>query len=409
MARITIVSAGHLATCPRMLKAADALSSVGYDVRVVSPLLSDRLTTIDRALHARRIWRWFPVPLGRAQAPARWLLSGGRTRIARRVAAALGNHRPHRIATYAYSRGYTELTNAILQERSDLVYAGTNGAITAALDAAARAGVPCGIDFEDFHCGELAPAGEGELINALAGAVMQDASLRAAFVTAAGEAVARACAERFGREPIVINNVFSLPAPPRRRASTGPLRLYWFSQTIGQGRGLEDVIDAAGWVGLPIELHLRGVPVPGYIEQLRTQAAASAPLLTLTVHQPTDPDAMIGSCDAFDAGLGVEPGSSENNRLVLSNKTLTYPLAGLALVLTGTPGQQPLADTLDGDAIVYEPGNTRALADGLRRWARDRTTLDRARSAAWEAARTRWHWEYPSERDRLLATVRSVV
>src|SRR5689334_18552428 len=150
MARITIVSAGHLATCPRMLKAADALSSVGYDVRVVSPLLSDRLTTIDRALHARRIWRWFPVPLGRAQAPARWLLSGGRTRIARRVAAALGNHRPHRIATYAYSRGYTELTNAILQERSDLVYAGTNGAITAALDAAARAGVPCGIDFEDF-------------------------------------------------------------------------------------------------------------------------------------------------------------------------------------------------------------------------------------------------------------------
>ena len=33
--RVTIVSAGQLSTCPRMVKAADALYAEGYRVRVV--------------------------------------------------------------------------------------------------------------------------------------------------------------------------------------------------------------------------------------------------------------------------------------------------------------------------------------------------------------------------------------
>jgi len=34
--RICVMTAGHLSTCPRMLKAADALAEAGYRVRVVS-------------------------------------------------------------------------------------------------------------------------------------------------------------------------------------------------------------------------------------------------------------------------------------------------------------------------------------------------------------------------------------
>ena len=34
-ARICVVTAGHLSTSPRMLKAADALHAAGYHVRVV--------------------------------------------------------------------------------------------------------------------------------------------------------------------------------------------------------------------------------------------------------------------------------------------------------------------------------------------------------------------------------------
>ncbi len=34
--RVCVVTAGHMSTCPRMLKAADALYGAGFDVRVVS-------------------------------------------------------------------------------------------------------------------------------------------------------------------------------------------------------------------------------------------------------------------------------------------------------------------------------------------------------------------------------------
>src|SRR5438093_5578557 len=50
----------------------------------------------------------------------------------------------------------------------------------------------------------------------------------------------------YGVRPLPIHNTFSIvPADANKRAD-GPLRLYWFSQTLGAGRGLEDVIRAAG-------------------------------------------------------------------------------------------------------------------------------------------------------------------
>jgi hypothetical protein len=133
-----------------------------------------------------------------------------------------------------------------------------------------------------------------------------------------------------------------------------------------------------------------------------------APGFPLVVHPPADPDSMIESCGPFDAGVASEPGHVANNALALSNKALTYPAAGLALILSDTAGQRPLADSLGGDAIVYRPGDVETLAEGLRRWAVDPSALARARAAAWEAAQHRWYWEHPSERDALLAAVAAV-
>jgi hypothetical protein len=75
------------------------------------------------------------------------------------------------------------------------------------------------------------------------------------------------------------------------------------------------------------------------------------------------------------------------------------------MVLTDTPGQRPLADDLGSDAIVYAPGEIERLADGLAQWAGDRRALARAKAASWEAARCRWHWEHPLERDQLLSAI----
>ena len=47
-ARVTVVTSGHLSTCPRMLKVADSLADAGYAVRVVATLHEPWAAETDR-------------------------------------------------------------------------------------------------------------------------------------------------------------------------------------------------------------------------------------------------------------------------------------------------------------------------------------------------------------------------
>jgi hypothetical protein len=407
-ARITIVTAGHLATCPRMLKAADTLHDAGYQVKVISTSQTPWAASADRRLHARRGWRWQCIPYDRSTAPWRWFVTGVRSRLSRALARMPIASRPMWVMGPAFSRVHAELVRAIVSERQDFVYGGTSGAIAAVTEASRRTGTPCGIDFEDFHCGEHTGDAAGSTRDGLAAIVMADAVRQASFVTVGSAAIARACEERFGVAPITINNVFPLPASPGLERGVGPLRLYWFSQTIGPGRGLEDIVAAVGRCGIEAELHLRGRIIHEYGDDLATLSRTTAPRLRLVQHQPRDPDEMVNACRGFDIGLAVEPGHTLNNALSLSNKALTYPLAGLAMAMTRTPGQRVLIDHLGEDAVSYAPGRFEDLAAGLERWHEDRSALRRAQEASWSAACTRWRWDHPLERDALLEAVRRV-
>jgi len=88
---------------------------------------------------------------------------------------------------------------------------------------------------------------------------------------------------------------------------------------------------------------------------------------------------------------------------------LTYILAGLAVVLTDSPGQRAFADDLGDGALRYQTGDIASLANGLRLWAEDRGRLRRARQAAWQAAKRRWNWKHPSERGALIDAVSGVL
>jgi hypothetical protein len=407
-ARITVVTAGHLATCPRMLKAADTLHESGYKVRVISTQHTRWASDADRQLHARRDWRWNCVRYDRGTAPWRWFATGARSRLAQAVIRHAPGADHNGMAPLAFSRVHTELVRAILSEKQDFIYGGTSGAIAAVAEASRRSGVPCALDFEDFHCGEHGDGPDGPVRDRLAATIMAGAVAQASFVTVGSAAIGDACAERFGISSVTINNVFRLPAAPIHESGSGPLRLYWFSQTIGPGRGLDEVVRAVGMADIPAELHLRGVAIPEYAASLDAQCRAMAPRLRLMQHSTSDPDGMVTACHGFDIGLAVEPGLTLNNALCLPNKALTYPLAGLAIAISRTPGQRVLAEHLGSNAIVYAPGDVDALARGLARWHADRDALHRARRASWQAACDRWRWDHPLERDTLLASIRAM-
>jgi hypothetical protein len=118
---------------------------------------------------------------------------------------------------------------------------------------------------------------------------------------------------------------------------------------------------------------------------------------------------MTDLASAFDVGLSLEQPVSLNRPLCLTNKVLTYLLAGLAVAMTDTPGQRPLREALGGNALVVAPGDVKALAKGFRRFAEDRSYLGECRIASWKAARSRWHWEHAEEKGKLLRLVEAAI
>ena len=408
-ARICVVTAGHLSTCPRMLKAADALHDAGYDVRVISTHTTGWAAAADPAIGASRGWRWRVVNYDRAEAPATWLRTGARQKAARAL-ATLVQPAPRPVAVAAFGRVHRELVQAVLEEPADLIYGGTTGAIAAVAEAGRRSRTPFAVDFEDFHCAEH-ESPEGDLSNTLARSVMQFAADGAAFVTAGSDAIARACRDELDIPAIPINNVFPLPDTPPAEPHPlgGEFRVYWFSQTIGAGRGLEDVVRALGLTARPASFTLRGCPAAGYAERLLALASAEAPRVRILFESPAAPEAMVDACRPFDLGVSAEQGHIRNRSLNLPNKATTYPLAGLPVAMTETAGQAPLARDLGDGALMFAPGDAASLAEQILPLMDDPSRLAQARAASWRAARTRWHWEHELERGALLGAVASSV
>jgi len=403
--RICVVTAGRLTTCPRMLKAADAFHGAGYEVRVISTRTSGWTTDADAVIAASRRWTWRPVNYDRTGATSTWLRSGVRHKAARAF-ASLVTSVPPSVATLAFARVHRELVDAILERRADLIYGGTTCAIAAVAEAGLRSGTPFAIDFEDYHCAEHEPSIDGDLSNTLGGLVMRWSADGATFVTAGSSAIAEACRGELGIDAMPIHNVFPLPfAPPDVNVTERrePFAVYWFSQTIGANRGLEDIVHAVGATGRRASFTVRGCVAPGYVDTLRSLCGRVAPRLDLRVVAPTSPETMVEQCRAFDLGVSAEQGHVRNRQLNLPNKATTYPLAAVPVALTDTLGQRRLAADLGAGALLFEPGDFAALAEQLLPLMTEPSQLAAARHASWDAARTRWHWEHPAERGALLA------
>jgi glycosyltransferase involved in cell wall biosynthesis len=409
-ARVTVVTAGHLSTCPRMLKSADALVAEGYQVRVIATNHEPWATDADRDVASRRSWTAEVINYRRGEGAIYWR-SGARHRVARAAAAAIGPARaPFAVVSRAFARVHSELVRAICADPGDLIYGGTTGALAAIAEAARRSGTPYGVDLEDFHSGETAGPG-APLVDALAERVEHRALRDATFVTTSSEAIAAAYKDRDGIDASVIHNTFALPSRPPEVARVQPARLraYWFSQTIGPGRGLETAIAAAGRANIDAELAVRGRPLPGYVESLAALAVTCAPRLSLVHHLPSPPDAMVDLSRGYDVGLALESMDLRNRQMALSNKALTYILAGLAVAMTDTPGQHALGVDLGRAAALVPVGDVARLAAAFALWAADPAALECAKRTAWAAAARRWHWEHELERGRLLALVNGVV
>jgi len=392
-----------------MLKAAGALAEAGHSVRLVSAQFLDWAAEADTATKG---CSWRTVDYRRSTSAAKYWRTGLEFHAACKWVRMVGAGRASLSAlAAAHGRASRDLLKLALAAPADLFYGGTCGGLAVAALAARRTGVPYGLDLEDFHEGEFENGPKGDEARELLRRLQQQILPQAAFVTAGSSAIAARYQRDYGIPVLPIHNTFSLPAqaPNMEPPGAEALRLYWFGQTVGAGRGLEDVVRAVGLAGIRAELHLRGSAQPDYVATLRGLAGKANAQLAVRVHRPAPPERMVELSLPYDAGLSPEHGPDINRELCLGNKALTYILAGLPVVLTDTPGQRPFAEDLGEGALRYRAGDIASLAAGLQRWAEDRGRLRRARQAAWHAAERRWNWDHRCEKGALVDAVAAAV
>ncbi|HEX2099566.1 MAG TPA: hypothetical protein VHF69_02825, partial [Candidatus Synoicihabitans sp.] len=199
-------------------------------------------------------------------------------------------------------------------------------------------------------------------------------------------------------DPVAVLNVFprreapTAPPPDERRAK-GPVRLYWFSQTLGADPGLETLIELLARGGRPCSLHLRARSCPAHQNRLR-QHARTVGFGGQIEFLPFAPSSeLVRLAAEYDIGVALELNEPFNRELCLSNKVFTYLLGGLPLLLSATRAHRAILPDLDAAACCIDLSDPRSAAATLADWSGSEATLHQARRAAWELGQTRYNWD----------------
>lgn len=383
---VAILTNGHLCRNPRVLKEATTLGEAGYDVAVVGVRNHQTSDRLDADLVRSIPFRVESLNLLPGGGPASFLLrlevKFRRELAARGVWKSIGALGPARA-----------LLRAAVTRRAELTICHNEIAHWAGVRLLDR-GCRVAADIEDWHSEDLLPADRKRRPLVLLRSVERTLLHRCSHVTTTSEALARALFGRYGgQRPDVVTNSFSLQpnplTPETSRAS--PARFFWFSQTLGPGRGLEPFLRAWGRTESDSEVVLLGEDPGNYADQLRglVPPACRSRLSFRPLVPPADLPGVIAE---HDIGLALEDPSIVNRDLTITNKILQYLNAGLAVVATPTAGQREVLGSDPEAGIILDLEDTNA-PDRLRELTSDSARLRSRQAAARRLAETRYCWE----------------
>lgn len=397
---ILILSSGALCRNPRVLKEASALGAAGFEVTVLTLAESADFEAQDRELLAAAPFRKLALGTGR---------SGGWTRGVRfthRLASWLARKAvPFGIESRLALGTSHGLAQRARRFQSDLaiVHNELPHWIGARL---LKGGRRVAADIEDWHSEDLGVAERARRPLRLLRASEATLLRQARYCTTTSHALAGALAVRYGApRPIVITNSFPLQLRVDRD-SAHPPSLFWFSQTIGPGRGLEPFVAAWAQTQAPSRLVLLGNARAGFVEDLR-RTLPSAKQPSLQQRSIVPPGALPALIAGHDIGLALEPAHPRNKDLTISNKILQYLNAGLAVLATGTAGQREVLANAPGAGLIVDLDDPAALIEQLDMLLRDRARIERMGTAARAAAERTYCWE--REAPRLVSAVETAL
>lgn len=388
--RILIVSNGALCRNPRVLKEATALGKAGYAVTVLTvrnhaASEEQDIELLRGAPFAREV---VDVLAGGGAAFRHRLLTWFARKSGRESPHALGPAGPLLQKARARSADLTIVHNEVAH------YVGTR-----LMDEGRRVAA----DIEDWHSEDLLPQDRIGRPLALLREVERTLLHRCVHTTTTSEALASALQARYGgKRPEVITNSFPLQPTPNHSAGKQPPAFFWFSQTLGPGRGLEAFLAAWATTQNPSRVVLLGEARNGYDSRL-LGSLPPARRGQISFRPLVSPGALPAVIAEHDIGLALEDPAIVNRDLTITNKILQYLNAGLAVVASATAGQREVLARGPDAGIIVAPSDTAASARALDALLADPVQLTRRQQTARKLAETAYSWE--REAPRLLSLV----
>jgi hypothetical protein len=406
---ICLITPGHVASTPRLVKSADALSEAGYGVHVVAGAPFPPADRLDAEILSKAKWAYTRVE---TRTGAAVFFRKAVRKLLRRFLRSSGTL-SSRMAARAHFAESPNLVRSAARIPARLFIGHCIPGLYAAAAAAVIRGSKHGFDIEDYHDAET-PEAVADPVERRVRSLLQSELLPGCSVlTCAAPLIGTKYKEVYNVDPTTLLNVFPLsqaptvPALPKSITEDNPATFYWFSQTVGRGRGLENVIRIMGEMRTPTEMHLRGFVSPEYAEALRRAARAAGLRRPIRFLEPGSPNEMARLAAGADIGLSVEEGSPLNKDICLPNKIFVYILAGIPQLLSSTTAQKALAAELPDAVILADMARTRETATQLDAFFSDPERVARSRNSAWNLSRTRFNWD--AEKEILIRLVGGVL
>jgi hypothetical protein len=360
MRKILIVSQSHLCRNPRVLKEAIALSLSNFSVTILTSIYSEQLLQEDldllrntgiqylfysdlragsiRSFQLRLIKKIYALINATWQIESRFSLGYGANRLLKMCLM----HKPD---LYIMHQELATVTGCRLLKKKRLVF----------------------FDIEDWYSEDLLPenrkARPVKLLKKSEKFALQQSNC--CYTTSMAMAEGLANAYDLKKHPYVVYNSFNETSHvPDDKRSNMPIRLYWFSQTIGPGRGIEDFIDAMGKSIYNWDLTLRGNVSDVYKDRLMAGMNIKDSLSFLQMIRNED---LLADMQHYDIGLALEPNTPPNKNLTISNKFFHYLAAGLLVIASDTLGHLEIGAKHPEMIFIYQnndiPGLTMLLND----------------------------------------------
>jgi len=393
--RVAILTAASLSQNPRAFKEAETFAHAGFEVVVYGASSdADQLQT-DVELADRHSFSFRSVvPVGRGAKPA--LLSIWR-RIRTRAGIDLSRYF-HIENAWQLGPAVVELAKQARKAKADYYIAHLEQGLWVGVQLC-RSGCRVGIDMEDWYSEDLLPEARKSRPLQLLRGLERELLTRGAHATCPSLAMSDALAREFGcHKPTVVYNAFPwsdrqfIDGLSKDRGDCGLPSIHWFSQTLGHGRGLEDLIAALPFLNHEAQIHIRGKPVIGF-ESWLTHRIPEPWRGRIKIHPLVSNAELLSRIAEHDIGFAGETPLIRSREVTITNKILHYLLAGLAVVASETAGQREVAMQSSGGVFLYPSGNPSALAACLDALLRSTEALRGAKCAALAAAERTFCWE----------------